>query len=224
MQVEKSLRVRDPDPFLVKEYEQDIFEHMKALEVVMMPSPDYMDHQQEVDWEMRSKLLGWLMQVHAQFKLLPETIYIAVNLLDRFLAVKHVSVSKLQLAGVTALLIASKFEEILAPSVNDLIYMVDNAYTNQELLSAERFMLQSVHFQISFPHPINIINIISQAVQADSILRRLSQYFCQLSLLNPFFLKFRSSQLASAALFLSIKVIHDGDWVNEIHVECLTGG
>lgn len=82
--------------------------------------------QTELDWTMRKTLVSWIIQVHSQFKLLPETLFLTVNLIDRTLSCKLISLSKLQLVGVTALLIASKYEEILSPSVQDLVYMTDN--------------------------------------------------------------------------------------------------
>lgn len=116
-------QVRDDDFLLVNEYEKDIFDYLRKLEVKMMPSKDYMNRQAELDHGMRAKLVSWLMQVHSHFKLLPETLYIAINILDRFFSLKSVSVGRLQLAGIVSLLIASKFEEIMSPSISDLIYM-----------------------------------------------------------------------------------------------------
>jgi hypothetical protein len=107
-----------------------------------------MFHQPELDWGMRKTLVSWLMQVHSQFKLLPETLFLTVNLIDRSLSLKSISLSKLQLVGVTALLIAAKYEEILAPSVQDLVYMTDNAYDSEEILRAERHLLGIVSYQV----------------------------------------------------------------------------
>jgi G2/mitotic-specific cyclin 1/2 len=64
---------------------------------------------------MRTTLIDWLLQVHVRYHMLPETLWIAVNLVDRFLSVRVVSLVKLQLVGVTAMFIAAKYEEILAP-------------------------------------------------------------------------------------------------------------
>ena len=104
--------------------------------------------QPDLDWGMRRTLVSWVIQVHSQFKLLPETLYLTVNLIDRTLSLKSISLSKLQLVGVAALLIASKYEEILSPSVQDLVYMTDYAYNSDEILSAERYLLGIVSYQV----------------------------------------------------------------------------
>lgn len=78
---------------------------------------------------MRAILIDWLVDVHLKFKLLPETLYITVSIIDRFLERIKVSKSRLQLVGVTALFIASKYEEIYPPELKDFVYITDRAYT-----------------------------------------------------------------------------------------------
>lgn len=63
-----------------------------------------------------------------------ETLYLTVNLIDRFLERQTVSRKKLQLVGVTAMLLACKYEEISVPVVEDFIVISDKAYTRTEVL------------------------------------------------------------------------------------------
>jgi G2/mitotic-specific cyclin-B, other len=77
---------------------------------------------------MRSILVDWLIEVHLKFKLLPETLFITVSIIDRFLEKVRVQKSRLQLVGVTALFIASKYEEIYPPELKDFVYITDGAY------------------------------------------------------------------------------------------------
>ena len=86
-----------------------------ALQGQTMPSPNYIDGQSEITWDMRATLIDWLLQVHLRYHLLPETLWIAINIVDRFLSKRVVSLVKLQLVGVTAMYIAAKYEEIIAP-------------------------------------------------------------------------------------------------------------
>ena len=65
-----------------------------------MPNPDYMSGQSEISWSMRQTLVDWLLQVHLRYHMLPETLWIAVNVVDRFLTKRVVSLAKLQLVGV----------------------------------------------------------------------------------------------------------------------------
>lgn len=78
---------------------------------------DYMDSQPEINEQMRAILVDWLVDVHRKFELSPETFYLTINIIDRFLAVKTVPRRELQLVGISAMLTASKYEEIWAPEV-----------------------------------------------------------------------------------------------------------
>lgn len=68
--------------------------------------------------KMREILVDWLIGVHAAFKLSPESLYLTINIVDRFLSVKAVPRRELQLVGMSSMLIACKYEELWAPEVD----------------------------------------------------------------------------------------------------------
>ena len=109
-----------------------------------MPDTEYMNHQKDINQSMREILIDWLIEVHLKFGLLQETLFLTVNLIDRFLSTTSVNRNKLQLVGVTAMLIASKYEEIYPPIVSDFVYITDNAYTKEEILAMEEHMLMAL--------------------------------------------------------------------------------
>lgn len=84
------------------------------------------------------------MQVHYKFELMDETLYLTVNLIDRFLAIVPILRKKLQLVGVTALLLACKYEEVSVPVVEDLILISDKAYSRQDVLEMVDFRCNHV--------------------------------------------------------------------------------
>ena len=93
-----------------------------------------MSNQEDINEKMRTVLVDWLIEVHLKFKLLPETLYLTVNLIDRYLALESVSRKRLQLVGVTAMLIASKYEEIYPPEIKDFVFVTDQAYNRDDVL------------------------------------------------------------------------------------------
>lgn len=99
---------------------------MQMHESETKPDPFYMKRQSQVNENIRAVLVDWLIDVHAKFKLLSETLFIAVNMIDRILSVSHVDRDNMQLLGVTALFIAAKYEEIYPPTVKDFIYIAQN--------------------------------------------------------------------------------------------------
>ncbi|KAK6160825.1 hypothetical protein DH2020_004206 [Rehmannia glutinosa] len=132
------------NPLAVTEYIDDIYAYYKRTESSSCVPPNYMEHQFDINERMRGILIDWLIEVHYKFELMDETLYLTVNLIDRFLAVQSVVRKKLQLVGVTAMLLACKYEEVSVPVVEDLILISDKAYHRQEVLD----MLELLSFFI----------------------------------------------------------------------------
>ena len=201
------------DPLMVAEYVNDIFEYLKEIEVQTMPNPEYMDHQDHLEWHTRSVLVDWLVEVHTRFHLLPETLFLAINIIDRFLSTKIVQLDKLQLVGVTAMFIASKYEEILSPHVTNFKEVTDEQFTDKQILSAERFILASLNYDLSYPNPMNFLRRISKADNYDISTRTLGKYLLEISLVDHRFMEFPPSQIAAAAMYLARTILERGEWV-----------
>lgn len=93
------------------EYIDDIYKFYKLSEDDY-PVHDYMVSQPDINAKMRAILIDWLIKVHRKFELMPETFYLTLNIVDRFLSMKVVPRKELQLVGISSMLIASKYEEI----------------------------------------------------------------------------------------------------------------
>jgi hypothetical protein len=201
------------DTSMVAEYGDEIFDYMKQLEVKMLPNAHYMDNQHEIQWSMRSVLMDWLVQVHLRFNLLPETLFLTVNYIDRFLSCKVVSLGKLQLVGATAIFIAAKYEEINCPSVQEIVYMVDGGYSIDEVLKAERFMLTMLQFELGWPGPMSFLRRISKADDYDLETRTLAKYFLEVTLMDERFIGSPPSFTAAASHCLARVMLRKGSWV-----------
>lgn len=201
------------DPQMVAEYAADIFEYLRDLESSSLPNPRYMNHQDEIDWKTRGVLIDWLVEVHTRFHLLPETLFLAVNIVDRFLSAKVVQLDRLQLVGVTAMFIAAKYEEVLSPSVGSFRHVADNEFTEAEILSAERFILGTLDYDLSYPNPMNFLRRVSKADNYDIQTRTVAKYLTEISLLDHRFMSYRPSHVAAAAMFLSRLILDRGEWV-----------
>ncbi|KAL2829242.1 cyclin-like protein [Aspergillus cavernicola] len=200
------------DTSMVAEYSEEIFEYMREQEIKMLPNAHYMDNQAEIQWSMRSVLMDWLVQVHHRFSLLPETLFLCVNYIDRFLSCKIVSLGKLQLVGATAIFIAAKYEEINCPSVQEIVYMVDGGYTVDEILKAERFMLSMLQFELGYPGPMSFLRRISKADDYDLESRTLAKYFLEITIMDERFVGSPASFLAAGAHCLARLMLRKGTW------------
>jgi len=75
------------NPILVSLYTIDIHEYLRSLEVKFPIKKEYLAGQ-EITPKMRSVLVDWLVEVHQQFRLMQETLYLTIAIVDRFLQVK----------------------------------------------------------------------------------------------------------------------------------------
>lgn len=205
------------DPLMVAEYVVEIFDYLKKLEVSTKPNADYMEHQEDLEWKMRGILVDWLIEVHTRFHLLPETLFLAVNIIDRFLSTKVVQLDRLQLVGVTAMFIASKYEEVLSPHVANFRHVADDGFTESEILSAERYVLTALDYDLSYPNPMNFLRRISKADNYDIQTRTLGKYLMEISLLDHRFMHYLPSHVAAASMFLARKILERGEWVSIQH-------
>ncbi|KAF5803950.1 putative cyclin domain-containing protein [Helianthus annuus] len=189
------------DPLAVVEYIDDIYSHYRKQEISSCVSPNYMSQQHDITDKMRAILVDWLIEVHYKFQLMEETLYLTVNLIDRFLERQTVSRKKLQLVGMTAMLLACKYEEVSVPVVDDFIVISDKAYTRTEVLDMENEMVNTLQFNLSVPTPYVFVKRFLKAAKSYKELELLSFYLIDMCLAEYAMLKFPPSLLAAAAVF-----------------------
>jgi len=195
------------DPQEVAEYCRDIYSMMTGREAAFLPRPDYLEAQPDINAKMRAILIDWLVEVHMKYKLKTETLFLAVNLIDRFLEKKSITRKKLQLLGVTGMLVAAKFEEIYPPEVRDFVYITDKAYTKEEILSMEVLMLTVLEFNINCPTVAHFFERYQRINHCNEAHRHLLQYVLELTLPDFKMLRYTPSHLAAAATLLSNKLL-----------------
>ena len=200
------------DPMMVSEYANEIFEYMKKLEIATLPDPNYMDKQRDLDCSMRKILVNTVTQWNIHLDYLPETLYLAINIIDRFLSYRLVSRQKLYLVGVTALFIASKYEEIRTLPQNFVVLATSLGFTEEYLFQAERFIMSTLNYDLSYPNPLHFLRRISKADDYNIQTRTMGKYLLQISCLDYRFLKHPPSLIAAAAMYLARVVVDNSKW------------
>lgn len=196
------------NPLHVVDYLKDIFDHFRKTELKNRSSTTYMSRiQTDVNEKMRTILVDWLVDVHLKFKLLPETLFLAVEIIDRFLDKKVVSRQKLQLVGVVAMLLAAKYEEIYPPEVKDFIYIAANTYSRDDILRMERLMFSTLEFNLTIPTVYVFMKRGLQVMEADTKTQQLTQYLAELSLLDYKLLAHPPSLIGASCIFLANKYL-----------------
>ncbi|GCE98974.1 G2/mitotic-specific cyclin [Zygosaccharomyces mellis] len=199
------------DPFMVSEYVNEIFDYLHHLEVTTLPREENLYKHRNIR-QNRDILVNWLVKIHNKFGLLPETLYLAINTMDRFLCKELVQLDKLQLVGTSCLFIASKYEEVYSPSIKHFASETDGACTEDEIKEGEKFILKTLSFNLNYPNPMNFLRRISKADDYDIQSRTLAKFLLEISLMDFRFIGILPSLCAAAAMFLSRKMLGKGKW------------
>ncbi|CAB1325605.1 unnamed protein product [Coregonus sp. 'balchen'] len=195
------------------EYASEIHTHLREMEVKSRPKAGYMKKQPDITNSMRAILVDWLVEVGEEYKLQNETLYLAVNYIDRFLSSMSVLRGKLQLVGTAAMLLASKFEEIYPPEVAEFVYITDDTYTKKQVLRMEHLVLKVLSFDLASPTINQFLTQYFLTQPVGSKVESLSMFLGELSLVDSDpFLKYLPSQTAAAALVLANHTITGGSW------------
>ncbi|SCV01055.1 LANO_0F09934g1_1 [Lachancea nothofagi CBS 11611] len=192
------------DVYMVVEYTNDIFDYLYQRECQTTPTYNYLtitDSPQHLRPSLRAILIDWLVEVHQKFQLLPETLYLAINVMDRFMSLRKVSMAKLQLLAVSSLLIAAKFEEINLPKLSQYAYITDGACSCQDIKDAEMYVLTTLKFNIGWPNPLNFLRRISKADDYDNKTRSIAKFFLEYAMCCPRFVNIVPSHCSAMAMY-----------------------
>ena len=174
------------------------------LEDKFTPKP-YMNIQREITVRMRSILVDWLVEVHHKFKLHASTLWLCVNILDRYLERVPTQKTQLQLVGVSALFIACKYEEIYPPEVRDCVHITDNAYDREEVLKMEGDILKELNYEICVPTCYHFLTRYLNCIQASERTQLLASYYAERNLQEYDMLKNTPHLFAAAAIYAALK-------------------
>ena len=129
------------------EYSREAYEYLRDVEEAFVIPMDYLESS-NITSNMRMILVDWLTQVQHHLKLSQESLYLAVSILDTILHRRDVDADKLQLLGITALLLATKCEEYYPAEVEKLLHLTEDSYSRSEVVSMERVIIQILDFKV----------------------------------------------------------------------------
>lgn len=145
-----------------------------------------------------------------------ESLFLCVNVMDRFLSVKPISLSKLQLVGITSFFIATKFEETYCPSVSELAALSDNEYAVEDILKAERYILKTLDWDLRAPGPMGWLRRGSKADHCEVQARTVAKYLIEIGLLEYKLVGTVSSMIAASSLWLARLALGREEWVSPL--------
>ena len=176
--------------------------------------------QKDINEKMRGILIDWLIDVHLKFKLLPETLFMAVNIIDRYLSQCDISRQKLQLVGVSSMLIACKYEEIYPPEIKEFEYVTDKAYTREEIIDMEGKIICLLKFNLITVSPYKFLERYGKLAGLEEKGMLLARYLLELTLVEYKMLKYIPSHLACSSIYLVNKIFKKEGWTEQLVKSC----
>lgn len=189
-----------------KRVERDANDFSPLSQSKTMANAELIDQQPELRWYMRSYLVDFLIEIHLQNRLRPETLYLALNIVDRYVSKRIVFKKHYQLVGCAALWIAAKFEEgkDRVPTLPELVEMCCNAYDEKAFIQMEGHVLATIHWVIGHPTAEAWLRLAcTTGPLEDSRTQHVSRFIMELTLFHREFISFNASDIASASLILA---------------------
>ncbi|XP_077332963.1 cyclin-A2 [Lithobates pipiens] len=201
----------------VQDYAEEIHTYLREMEIKCKPKAGYMQKQPDITNNMRAILVDWLVEVGEEYKLQNETLYLAVNYIDRFLSSMSVLRGKLQLVGTAAMLLASKFEEIYPPEVAEFVYITDDTYNKKQVLKMEHLVLKVLSFDLAAPTILQYLNQYFRLHPVAPKMESLCMYLGELSLIDSDpFLRYLPSVVAASAFIIANFTLNDETWPDSL--------
>ena len=192
------------------EYSKEIFSFLKLNENINIPLyKNTILSKTEISERSRQKLVDWIISVHTKFNLLPNTLFLTVNLIDRMIEKKSAFIKSFQLLGVTALHISSKFEEIYPPEINDYIFISGNSFKKEDIIKMENNILDLLNFDILCISPYIFLDRLYFISRENNIdIYYLCSFFIEFSFLSIEIMKNKQSLIVASMFYLSLKFIY----------------
>ncbi|EFC40700.1 cyclin B1-like protein [Naegleria gruberi] len=199
------------DPQSCIEYVKDIHSHYKKIENKYRADPAYLSRQPFMRHKHRFTIVNWMIEVHQKFRLSTPTMYLAVDLLDRFLSKNDINLNHLQLLGATCIFVASKYEDLQYPLSSELVKISMNLFTKEDVLKMERLLLRDLDFNITVATVYPFLKRYLKCARCDFNQLALAYYLSELSLLEEASLYYPPSQIASACIYVAGRLCNKKD-------------
>uniref|UniRef100_A0A0G4I227 Uncharacterized protein n=1 Tax=Chromera velia CCMP2878 TaxID=1169474 RepID=A0A0G4I227_9ALVE len=193
----------DPDWFV--HYVKGVHRYHKRIEGGYVLNSARFPAWDSVDDDYRAIVVDWMIEAQNKCKMSEESLYLAVNLMDRYIGRRLATEKELMLVAVTSLFLGAKFEEIWPPEVNDLVWMTKNKVTRNEVLDKEVEILNRLQFNLTFPTPYTFMLRYAKAVGLQDKHVVFCQYLMELLMPSKKFSTYESSRIAAAALHLTCR-------------------
>lgn len=197
---------QDNNPCFAPQYAPEVYSFLRDLQFRYgEPGPDTLKLSRPGN---RAKLVEWIVEVVEDLQMSSDVLYVSVDMIDRILRATTVPSTRLQLLGCACMLLASKFEDVFFPSLEDFVNVSDAAFSVAELLEMENHVLKQLDFRLMSATAKPFLRRCQLAGMGSPQVKHMSNYICELSLTSIFFQRFTPSLVAAAAVHLARILLH----------------
>jgi len=203
-------REKDRQLLIIEEYFEEIIYSLlkEETEFISQKMIDYnylLNSDNEITPEMRAMVVDWLIEVHQIFHFQEKCLFTTIQLMDKYLSKKIISIDQFQLLALTALNVASKQEEVEYPILDNFITISKNTVTKQELIDMENDLLSTIKFNILSPTTLDYFQIYASVCNLNPVEISQGLYIMNILLIDINMLKYNYSILSYAVLKLIAK-------------------
>ncbi|KAL3313050.1 G2/mitotic-specific cyclin-B2 [Cichlidogyrus casuarinus] len=189
------------------EFHEENFNYMQDRELTVFPlTKNFIELKgHDITSRMRYAIINWLVDVHKSFQLTPESLFLTVAVMDRYIHRTSIKIKKesIQLLALTALYVSAKFEEIFPPEISEIAGLCEDNITKEHIKEAEKDILKTLNFTLSFPSPIVFLRRLTSALGSDHGAHSLAKYLLELSIAEYDLAHLTGNKRASIAVCLA---------------------
>lgn len=155
---------------------------------------------------MRPCLVDFLVDMHFLFRLRPETLYLTLNIIDRYVSRRIVFIKHYQLVGCAALWIAAKFEDAKdrVPTVQDLAHICGNTYDECAFIQMEGHVLTTIQWSLGHPTAEVWMRLLCCDTYIEELkVQHVARFLMEITLFYREFIKYLPSAIALGSLTLA---------------------
>ena len=210
---EEKIEIKDYFHALVDDYGDDIFKYLKKNEKINVCDYSNKDifklqDKKYYNEKNRSIIYHWLVKNNHKWKLKDDTIYMAMNIMDRYVSKYKSKNLEFQLIAISSYLIASKYEDIYPPYIDELSQICNYIYSNDDIIKKEYEILSGLNFDVLYNSSYKFLTFLHSVVDNQNMkLLYLAQFILEISLDNLDILEYSQSERALAALLVSKKIL-----------------
>ena len=198
------------------EYLNDIWESFIEKEQFNKYSyNDIISIQTDIKEPMRCILIDWIISLQNKFFYKSNTLFLTINLIDRYLSKKSILRTKFQLLGVTSLFISYKYEEIYMKNINDFVELTACAFDKSEILEMEKIIIDLVEFNLDLPLSKDFFDLLSTVYKFNENEYAFGCFLLEAFLLDMTSCEYKQSQIALATCFIILRLRQMKNIINE---------